>query len=125
MTSKWQVLITFLVVALFTPSSSRAQAGATGAITGTVLDQGGGTIPGAVILVFNRDTGVKEREVTSTDAGTFNAPSLPPAKYRLEVTAPGFKKFIRDNVLVQVAETLNVLVTLTVGEVNQTISVTE
>jgi hypothetical protein len=101
MTSKWQVLIAFLVAALFTPSGSWAQAGGTGALTGTVLDQGGGAIAGAAVVVTNVATGQKEREVVSTGAGTFNVPSLPPGTYSVEVTATGFSRFLIEKILVQ------------------------
>jgi carboxypeptidase family protein len=123
MTSKWQVLIIFLVVALFAPSGSWAQAGATGAITGTVLDQGGGAIAGATVVVTNVGTGQKEREVVSTGAGTFNVPSLLPGTYSVEVTATGFSRFLIEKVLVQVTETSSVIATLAVGKVTETVTV--
>jgi hypothetical protein len=123
MTSKWQVLIAFLVVALFTPSGSWAQAGGTGALTGTVLDQGGGAIAGAAVVVTNVATGQKEREVVSTGAGTFNVPSLPPGTYSVEVTATGFSRFLIEKILVQVTETSSVIATLAVGKVTETVTV--
>ena len=84
------VFLAVLSVALFSPAGLRGQAGATGGITGTVLDQNGGAISGATIVVTNLATGQKEREVVSTGAGTFNIPSLPPGTYSVEVTATGF-----------------------------------
>src|SRR5882762_9127526 len=57
------VFLAALSVALLSPVDLCAQAGATGAITGTVLDQKGGAIAGAVVVVTNLATGQKEREV--------------------------------------------------------------
>jgi Carboxypeptidase regulatory-like domain len=121
---KWMaILLCAWVIALFIPSGLRAQSGATGAITGTVLDEQGGAISGATIAVINQATGREERSVTSTSAGTFNVPSLPPGHYRLEVAATSFTKFIRENVLVQVTETTSVTATLHLGQVTESVVV--
>ncbi len=121
---KWMaVFLGVLSIAILSPAALRAQAGATGAITGTVLDQKGGAISGATIVVTNLATGQKEREVVSTGAGTFNIPSLPPSHYSLEITATGFSRFVMNNVLVQVTETASVNATLSVGQVTETVTV--
>ncbi len=121
---KWMaVFLGVLSIALLIPAGLRAQAGATGAITGTVLDPKGGTISQATIVVTNLATGQKEREVVSTGAGTFNIPSLTPGNYSVEVTAPGFSRFLIEKLLVQVTETSSVIATLAVGKVTETITV--
>jgi len=117
------VVLAMLSVILLSPADLYAQAGATGAITGTVLDQKGGAIAGAIVVVTNLATGQKEREVVSTGAGTFNIPSLPPSRYSLEITATGFSKFVVANVLVQVTETTSVNATLVIGQVTETVTV--
>jgi hypothetical protein len=121
---KWMgVFLAVLSIVLLRPASLRAQAGATGAITGTVSDQKGGAISGATIVITNLATGQKEREVLSTGAGTFNIPSLPPSTYSLEITATGFARFVMGKVLVQVTETTSVNATLPVGQVTETVTV--
>ena len=121
---KWMaVFLGVSLMALLMPAGLRAQAGATGAITGTVSDQKGGAISGATIVVTNVATGHKEREVVSTGAGTFNVPSLPPSRYSLEITATGFSRFLMDNILVQVTETASVNAALSVGQVTETVTV--
>src|SRR6516225_7875972 len=123
---KWvAIFLCASVIALLIPSGLRAQAGATGAITGTVLDEKGGAISGATIVIINQATGKEERSVTSTSAGTFNVPSLPPGHYRLEVAATSFMKFITDNVLVQVTETASVTATLHIGQVTESVVVND
>jgi hypothetical protein len=117
------VCLAVLSVALLSPSNLQAQAGATGAISGTVLDQKGGVIAGAVVVVTNLATGQKEREVVSTGPGTFNIPSLPPSHYSLEITATGFSRFVMDNVLVQVTETTSINATMSIGQVTETVTV--
>src|SRR5258708_5279299 len=119
------VFLAVLFVALLSPADLQAQAGATGAITGAVLDQKGGAIAGATVVVTNVATGQKEREVVSTGAGTFNVPSLPPGTYSVEVTATGFSRFLVEKVLVQVTETASVNATLAVGKGTETVTVHE
>src|SRR5260221_6376329 len=113
--TKWMaVFFGVLSIALLTPAGLRAQAGATGAITGTVLDPKGGAISGATIVVTNVATGQKEREAVSTGAGTVNIPSLPPGNYSVAVTAPGVSKFFIGKGLVQVTGISSVIATLAV-----------
>jgi hypothetical protein len=123
MKTSMAVFLAMLSVTLLSPPDLYAQAGATGAITGTVLDQKGGAIAGAILVVTNLATGQKEREVVSTGAGTFNIPSLPPSHYSLEITAAGFSRFLMENVLVQVTETTSVNATLSIGQVTETVTV--
>jgi len=54
---KWMAVFLGVSIALLIPTGLQAQAGATGAITGTVLDQRGGAIAGATIVVTNVVTG--------------------------------------------------------------------
>jgi len=106
---KMTVFFGGLLIALLVPAGLRAQAGGTGAITGTVMDQKGGAISGATIIVTKVATGQKEREVLSTESGSFNIPSLTPGNYTVESTASGFSKFVMTNVLVQVTETSSIV----------------
>src|SRR5947208_12208459 len=123
---KWMpAFLAVLSIACFIPAGLWAQAGATGAITGTVLDPKGGAISGATIIVSNLATDQKEREVLSTAAGTFNVPSLPPSSYSVEITAKGFSKFVVQSVLVRVTEIANVTATLAVGQVTETVTRSE
>src|SRR5215472_14400680 len=105
-----------LAASLLLPAGAQAQGGATGAITGTVLDQKGGAIAGATVVVTNLATGQKEREVTSTVGGTFNIPSLTPGDYSLEISAAGFSRSVIENVVVRVTETASVTATLSIGQ---------
>ena len=49
----------------------------------------------------------------------------PWATYTVEVTAPGFERFVQKNIALDVGQTLTVNVTLAVGAASQTITVTE
>src|SRR5881296_2979348 len=78
-----------------------------GNITGAVTDTTGAAVPGAVITITNLATN-QSVTVTATGAGDYNGPNLPPGYYRLEFAATGFKKTVRDNVVLTAASTMRV-----------------
>src|SRR5258708_18934635 len=73
--------------------------------------------------VINHARGKKEREVVSSQAGRFIVRGRSLSHYSLEITATGFSRFVKDNVLVQVTETASVNATLSVGQVTETLTV--
>ncbi|HTC90384.1 MAG TPA: carboxypeptidase-like regulatory domain-containing protein, partial [Bryobacteraceae bacterium] len=93
-----------------------------GTITGTVSDPTGAIVPGANIQVTNSDTASVYKIGTSA-TGNYTLANLPVGTYVLTVEAPGFKKFERPNLVVQVAETIRVDATLEVGASTDTITV--
>jgi hypothetical protein len=96
--------------------------GGNGSITGTISDSSGGAVPNVPIEVKNADTGAVFTSGTST-TGNYVIP-VPAGKYVLTVTASGFKKFVRSNVVVQTASDARLDVTLEVGAVTDTITIT-
>ena len=118
-------LFLFLTVTFFLTGSLFAQAGSTGAISGTVRDEKGAIVPGAQIEVVNATTGVTERATTSDGSGNFGGTQLPPGTYKLIVTGAGFSKAELPDVKVNVTETTTVNVPLKVGQINETVTVTE
>jgi Carboxypeptidase regulatory-like domain len=100
-----------------------AQAG-NGGITGTVRDASGAPVPNATVTVANTSKGIK-RDLQTTSAGLFNAPSLVPASgYTVEASAPGFAKYQAENVTVQVGSNVDLDVTLQIASSKTTVEVT-
>src|SRR4029079_16673277 len=89
---KISVLITALALSISLVSSAFAQSGTTG-IRGTVTDHNGAAVPGATVTLVNPETSFT-RTTTVGDDGSYNFPGIPPATYRIEVTATNFKKLI-------------------------------
>jgi hypothetical protein len=96
---------------------------ATGTIVGTVLDATGGGVPGASVTVTNVATNAAGKTTTGA-AGTYLVPLLKPGSYRVEVSAPGFKKFLQDGIVLQVQQQARVDISLQVGDVAESVSVT-
>lgn len=116
----------FIVCAMFF-SVWQAQLGAQdprGTIVGTVTDPSGALVPGAAVVVLNKDMGTKT-SLQTNEAGAFQASYLTPGAYQVTVELSGFKKYVRDNVQVQVNQRLELNVALEVGQADQSITVTE
>ncbi|HYJ86516.1 MAG TPA: carboxypeptidase-like regulatory domain-containing protein, partial [Pyrinomonadaceae bacterium] len=96
----------------------------TATMVGTVTDPGGSIMPGAEVTARNVDTGLT-RTVKSGDDGAYRIEFLPVGHYVLEVTAAGFKKAFISDIHLQVNDTARVDVPLTVGQVTETVTVTE
>ncbi len=94
-----------------------------GTIKGTVTDQNGGVVQNANVVVTNVGTNA-ERTLTTSDEGTYEAPLLDPGTYKVSVTAPTFSTATQENVIVQTSSTQVVDITLTVGDVGGTVTVT-
>src|SRR5579872_2130195 len=85
-----------------------------GTITGTVSDPAGALVASASIQARNVDTGaIYPTESTAT--GNYTLSQLPAGTYELTATVSGFKKYVRANILVQVAAVVRVDVGLEVG----------
>jgi hypothetical protein len=91
-------------------------------VVGTVTDPSGAVAPGARIRAIDIATNI-ERSTESTDRGDFTIPQLRIGSYRVEVAAPGFKTFVRNNVTLTAGIAVRVDVVLTVGEVSESVSV--
>jgi hypothetical protein len=94
-----------------------------GTITGTVLDPAGAAVPNASISVANVETGLESKTV-STGTGNYTIPSLTAGRYTLTLEVPGFKKFVQQNIQVQVAGTIRIDIPLQVGAASDTITIT-
>lgn len=94
-----------------------------GTITGRVLDTSQGAVPGAQVEV--RHVGTNETTRAVTDAqGNYTVPFLRPGTYVVTVEHPGFKKFAREDVILNVGAAVTVNITLEVGMVSEQVIVT-
>jgi hypothetical protein len=93
-------------------------------IAGQVVDQSKGAISGASITLTRTSTG-EVLHTTTTEQGYYSFPSILPGSYSVVVEKRGFGTVDRTGIVVETAETSTVDVALTVGSVNQSVTVNE
>lgn len=96
----------------------------TATIVGTITDSSSAIVPGAQVTARNVDTGLTRTMITN-EGGNYRLEFLPVGNYVVEVTAKGLKKVNQSGIVLQVNDTTRVDVSLTVGEVSETVNVTE
>jgi hypothetical protein len=107
---------------VFSLSSSAQEI--TGSIRGTVLDQSGGTVTGANIVVTQIETGLA-RNVSTDSAGGFLILALPVGHYRVEADAKGFRRLVQEGVKLDVNQTATITLHLAVGATTEIVEIRE
>jgi hypothetical protein len=92
-------------------------------IQGQITDGTGSVIPGATVRAINSQTN-EVKEVKASSAGLYVIPYLNPGTYTVEATAAGFQALRRTDIVLRVADKLNLGLQLTLGQVSQEITVT-
>lgn len=121
--SKLRIVSVLLLSILVAASPVWSQTAATGQVVGTIADSSGAVVGGASVTVKNADTGFL-RTVTSNEFGIYTVPLLPPGKYSVTVTAPGFKTTTNTDAVVPAATSTTVNLTIEVGDIAQEVTVT-
>ena len=91
-------------------------------ITGHVTDVTSAAVPRVTVQAQNRDTNEVANAVTDAQ-GSYTLPFLKPGNYRLVVEAPGFKKLIRDQIVLNVGQTAGIDLQLEVGQASDSVTV--
>src|SRR5258708_3072976 len=91
-------------------------------ITGTVLDKAGAVVPGAEVTLTQQQTGFASKTV-SNESGNFTFNGLNVGTYDLKATAKGFNAYVEQGIVVNVSQTTRVDANLTVGSIDQTVTV--
>ena len=60
---------------------------------------------------------------TTTTGGGYNVSNLSPGQYRVEISAPGFKRFVQEDVTLTAAGTVRLDAQLSLGQVTETVEV--
>ena len=94
----------------------------TGGVRGAVRDPNG-VIPGVQVTLTNEATNIS-REVTTNEVGQYNFPAVPPATYTLKVQLAGYKTYESKGLIVGTQQFITLDVTLEVGALEESITVT-
>ena len=92
-------------------------------LVGTVTDSSGGVVINAAVKIVDQATGLAYETLTNT-SGEFVRPALKPSQYTVTVSAPGFKKAEQKDILLTAGERTGISLTLSLGDVDQTVEVT-
>jgi hypothetical protein len=91
-------------------------------VSGRVTDSQNAVIAGVRITATQIGTEAKFEAASAAD-GLYTIPFLPPGAYRLAAEAPGFKRYVRENLTAGANERLGVDIQMEVGAVTETSNV--
>src|SRR5690242_1135130 len=113
-----------VILNLITVSTAYAQGGATGAISGVVVDSSGSSVADAEIQIINSATEVLVRKIPASADGSFVATLLPPGTYYAVVNKSGFSEAKAEGIEVRVTETTRITISLKPGSVSEKVEIT-
>jgi len=93
-------------------------------LVGRIMDASGAVVPGATVSAINQETNASV-STHSNELGNYRIPFLLPGNYRIVVELARFKKIERPGVRISVASDTTLDFVLEMGEVTQTVTVTE
>jgi len=122
-TRKFHVLpLAVIIVLAFSLQTARAQ-NVYGTIAGHVTDASGAAIADATVTLTNLGTSEKHN-MQSSASGEYTFVNILPGRYRIEGEKGGFKKFVREPIVVEIESGLRVDIALQVGAQTEVVEVT-
>jgi outer membrane receptor protein involved in Fe transport len=94
-----------------------------GTVTGQVMDDTGGAIPGATVTITNEGTGLELMGVTDA-TGTYTIRNVTAGTYTLRASLQGFKEFVQTGIPVTPGGIARINGRLEVGELTESVTVT-
>jgi hypothetical protein len=95
-----------------------------GSLRGTVLDPRDASIAASKVTLTNEGSG-EVRTAVASSSGEFVFSEVVPATYSVSAEAPGFKRFERKGVIVGTQQQVSLDLKLEVGQVSESVQVTE
>jgi hypothetical protein len=91
-------------------------------MTGHVTDPSGAAMPKVSVQVTNLGTNESSVAVTNNQ-GIYSVPFLKPGNYRLTAEASGFKKYVKDNIVLNVGDVAGIDIGMEVGQASESVTV--
>jgi hypothetical protein len=120
---RWPVFATMLlVILLLGPTHAFGQATSAGTVVGTVTDQSGAVVPGALITLTQASTNTS-RATTTSNTGQYVVQNVEPGDYTVTVDKAGFSNDRLTGLTVSVGTQTTANFKLSVGSTQQTVEV--
>ena len=106
-----RVFVFGLIALAVAASLAAQQTGGAGAVSGHVRGPGGASVPGATVILTEKETGAR-KQTWSDEEGNYVFAGIAPGTYKLEISLVGFRDDVRDPVPVSADKALKVNVAL-------------
>ena len=116
---RWMALWALLLV--LAPAAARAQTGAA-SVTGLVVDETGGALPGVTITATNQATSV-EYVAVSNEAGNYTITAVPIGGYVVKAELTGFRTATTSAVRLEAKQVARLDFKMLVGQLQETVEV--
>ena len=116
---KWVLSILFVLASLSIVTAQTP----TGRLIGVVSSPDGGVLPNATVEVKFNQTG-KSQTITTDGDGAFAFSQLEPGEYTVTITSTGFKTLVANQVKIDIGRDYNLIRSLEVGNISETVTVT-
>jgi outer membrane receptor protein involved in Fe transport len=118
--SRWILTLAFVAAVFGTSETAFAQ---NAQVTGTLVDQSGGVLPGVTVTARNQETGLV-RTTISEGNGEYRLAALPPGTYTVTAELQGFNVATRTDLVLVIDQNAVVNFTLTPATLEETVTVT-
>ena len=122
---RWGYLVFAIALLLTGPAPAFAQGGgasSTGSISGQVVDESGGVLPGATVTATS-PAQIGALTAVTNEEGMYRFPSVPPGEYKLQFELAGFTTLVREGIRVTLGFNSAVNVKLGVATLQETVTV--
>src|SRR5262245_14618848 len=117
-----KIILAMIALCVFGAAPAFAQQTA-GNITGRIVDAQGAAVPGVTVTAKNPQTGFTRTDVSDGE-GIYRLTALPVGNYDVSAELSGFTTYNRKDVVVNVAQTTDLNVELTLAGVTESVNVT-
>jgi len=93
-----------------------------GSLVGNVIDDTGGAMPGATVVLIHSETGGSHEAVTDT-VGAYRFSNLQPGAYAMTVKLTGFRTWTRQQIPISLNNVTRVDAAMQVGQLSETVTV--
>jgi outer membrane receptor protein involved in Fe transport len=123
MTKRWLPASAAVLLLLFFAAPGAFAQAVRGGLLGNIVDPAGLALPGVTVTITETNTNISST-TTTNESGYYTFPSLKDGTYRVAAELSGFKKVVREGVIVDVNTTVRVDLKMEVGAVQESVTVT-